>query len=320
VESAAAGSAAPVTGRGSGAWFNMLARPVATGQTPPAVPYRVITPEYFRTVGVRLVRGRLLTDRDGRGATPSVVVSESVAARFWPEGSGADAVGSDIYLGAPDNKLFDRATIVGVVSDVKLAGLDSGITQVVYVPHALMPAWSGFTFLLRTAGDPAALAAAARHEIRQLDPAIPVVRMRTMNDVVEGSVAPARSSMLLLTLFAAVALIMAAVGVFGVLSFNVTRRVREMGIRMALGADAGAVRGLVVREGMTQASAGIAVGLVGAFWLTSFMSTLLFAVPARDPLTFAGAAVLLLAVSALACYLPARRATRVNPLVVLRAD
>ena len=136
----------------------------------------------------------------------------------------------------------------------------------------------------------------------------------------QESLAPARSSMLLLLIFAAVALVMAAVGVFGVLSFSVTRRSREMGIRVALGADAGALRRLVVREGMVQAIAGIVLGLVGAFWLTRFMATLLFEVPARDPLTFAGASLVLMAVSALACYLPARRATRADPLVVLRSE
>jgi putative ABC transport system permease protein len=126
--------------------------------------------------------------------------------------------------------------------------------------------------------------------------------------------------MLLLMIFAGVALAMAAIGVFGVLSFSVTRRSREMGIRVALGADAGALRRLVVREGMLQAAAGVALGLVGAFWLTNFMATLLFEVPARDPLTFGGAALVLMVVSALACYLPARRATRADPLVVLRAE
>ena len=320
VEAVAAGSGVPLAGRGTGAWFNMYDRPVPPGQTPPGVPYRVVTPRYFETLGIRLLRGRLLSDRDGLDGTPSVVISESVASRFWPEGQGRDAIGAEIYLGAPGNRLFDRATVVGIVKDVKLAGLDSGMTEAVYATQTLMPFWRGFTFAIRTTGDPAALASAARHELRQIDAAMPVMAVRTMDDVLEGSMAPARSSMLLLTIFASVALAMAAVGVFGVLSFTVTRRSREMGIRMALGADATAVRWLVVRDGMRQAAAGIAVGLIGAFWLTGFMSTLLFQVAPRDPITFAGAALILTAVSALACYLPARRATRVNPLVVLRAD
>jgi putative ABC transport system permease protein len=317
VTAAAAGSGVPLAGRGSGAWFNLIERPSPAGQTPPAVPYRVVTRDYFRTFGIRLVQGRLLDSRDGRTGTPSVVISESVARRFWPD---ADPIGARIYLGAPDNKLFDEATVVGVVSDVKLAGLDSDITEAVYGLQTLMPFWTGFTFSLRTTGDPISTTRAAREQIRQLDAALPVTNVRTLAEIQNESMAPARSSMLLLTLFAALALVMAAIGVFGVLSFTVTSRTREMGIRMALGAEAGAVRSLVMREGLAQASVGIALGLAGAWWLTRFMSTLLFGIAPRDPWAFGGAALLLLAVSAAACYLPARRATLVDPLAVLRTE
>jgi putative ABC transport system permease protein len=320
VKVVAAGTSVPLAGRGNSAWFNILDRPVPPGQTPPGVPYRVITPGYFKALGIALVRGRLLDDRDGLDGTPSVVISESLARRLWPEQDGRDPIGTEIYLGAPTNKLFERATIVGIVNDVKLAGLDSAVAEAVYGTQSLMPFATNFTFLVRTEANPASLAAAARREIRRLDPALPVTSVRTMNEVMRGSVAPTRSSMLLLMIFAGVALAMAAIGVFGVLSFSVTRRSREMGIRVALGADAGVLRRLVVREGMLQAAAGVALGLVGAFWLTNFMATLLFEVPARDPLTFGGAALVLMAVSALACYLPARRATRADPLVVLRAE
>ena len=319
-EVVAAGTSVPLAGRGNGAWFNMLDRPVPPGQTPPGVAYRVITPDYFKALGIALIRGRLLSDRDGLTGTPSVVISESLARRFWPAGGGRDPLGSEIYLGAPTERVFERATVVGIVRDVKLAGLDSGVTDAVYGTQSLMPSATNFTVMVRTAGDPSSLVSAARQHIAGIDPALPINAVRTMSDLVRGSVAPARSSMLLLTMFAAVALVMAAVGVFGVLSFNVTRRSREMGIRVALGADAGALQRLVEREGMLQAVCGIALGLFGAFWLTGFMATLLFEVPARDPLTFAGAAFVLMVVSALACYLPARRATRADPLVVLRAE
>ena len=316
----AAGTSVPLTARGNSAWFNILDRPLPPGQTPPGIPYRVITPDYFRALGMALVRGRFLTDQDGLAGTPSVVISESLARRFWPESGGRDPIGSEIYLGAPDNKLFERATIVGVVRDVKLAGLDSGITEAVYGTQSLMPSATSFTFLMGTDVNPSTLAAAARHQISRIDPALPVTMVRTMTDVRRASLAPARSSMLLLTIFAAIALVMAAVGVFGVLSFSVTRRSREMGIRVALGADAGALRRLIVREGMLQAITGVSLGLLGAFWLTSFMAALLFEVPARDPVAFAGASLVLTAVSAIACYVPARRATRADPLVVLRAE
>lgn len=239
------------------------------------------------------------------------------ARRFWPD---ADPIGARIYLGAPDNKLFDEATVVGVVSDVKLAGLDSDITEAVYGLQTLMPFWAGFTFSLRTTGDPISTTRAAREQIRQLDAALPVTNVRTLAEIENESMAPARSSMLLLTLFAALALVMAAVGVFGALSFTVTSRTREMGIRMALGAEAGAVRSLVMGQGLAQATVGIVLGLAGAWWLTRFMSTLLFGIAPRDPWAFGGATLLLLAVSAAACYLPARRATLVDPLTVLRTE
>jgi putative ABC transport system permease protein len=317
VTKAAAGNAVPLVGRANGAWFNLIDRPWPPGQTPPGVPYRVITPDYFNALGIRLVKGRLLDARDGRDGTPSVVISESVARRFWPN---EDPIGARIYMGAPDNKLFEQAAVVGIVGDVKLAGLESNLTEAVYALQTLMPFWRGFTFVMRSSGDPALLAQAARAEVREMNPALPITNLRTLAEIEALSMAPARSSMLLLTIFAGVALVMAAIGVFGVLSFNVNRRSREMGIRMALGAEAGAVRRLVMREGLLQAAAGVLFGLLGAWWLTRYMETMLFQVDARDPMTFAGAAGVLLLVSAAACYFPARRATRVDPLTVLRAE
>ncbi|HEX2455303.1 MAG TPA: ABC transporter permease [Vicinamibacterales bacterium] len=320
VQAAAAGSGVPVAGRGTGAWFNVIAHPAPPGTTPPGVPYRVITPGYFRAVGIGLLRGRLLTEHDGLDGTPSVVISESTARHYWADASKGDPIGADIYLGAPDNKLFDRATVVGIVRDVKLAGLDSGITEAVYGLNTLMPFWSNFTFVLRTSADPESVAAAARHEIRQLDPTLPITGMRTMTDILGQSVAPARGSMMLLGLLAVVALLMATIGVFGVLSYNVSRRAREVGIRMALGAEPSSVRRLVLRQGLTQAAIGLAIGVAGALWLTRFMSALLFNVSPSDPLTLAGVSALLGLTAAIACYVPARRATRVDPLVVLRAE
>jgi putative ABC transport system permease protein len=320
VQAAAAGSGVPIAGRGTGAWFNVIAHPAPPGTTPPGVPYRVITTGYFRTVGIPLLRGRLLSERDGLDGTPSVVISESTARHFWPTAESGDPIGAEIYLGAPDNKLFERATVVGIVRDVKLAGLDSGITEAVYGLNTLMPFWTNFTFVLRTAGDPESVAAAARHEIRQLDPTLPVTSVRSMTDILGQSVAPARGSMMLLGLLALVALLMAMIGVFGVLSYNVTRRAREVGIRMALGAEPASVRRLVLRQGLTQTAIGIAIGLAGALWLTRFMSALLFNVSPSDPLTLAGVSALLGLTAAIACYVPARRATRVDPLVVLRAE
>jgi putative ABC transport system permease protein len=320
VSDAAASSYAPIVGRGTGAWFNIVARPIPPGSTPPGIPYRVITKDYFKTMQIPLVRGRLLDDRDGRTGTPSVVISESLARRFWPSAAEGDPIGSDIYLGAPDNKLFDRATVVGIVKDVQLAGLGRSLTDAVYGLNTLMPFWRAFTFTVRTQGNPASLAADARAIVRQADPSLAVTAVRAMSDIVRTSIAPTRASMLLLMLFAAVAMTMAAVGVFGVMSYTVTLRAREMGIRLALGARPSEVRRMVIGDGLRQAIAGVIVGIAGAIWLTRLMGSMLFGVHPGDPLTLAIVAVLLLVVATLACYLPARRATRVDPLVVLRTS
>jgi putative ABC transport system permease protein len=319
VTDAAASSYAPIVGRGTGAWFNVIGRPLPPGTTPPGVPYRVITPGYFKTMQIPLLRGRLLEDRDGTAAAAAVVVSESLARRFWP--ASADlAIGSEIYLGAPDNKLFERATIVGIVKDVQLAGLGGTLTDAVYGLNTLMPWWRNFTYTVRTAGDPASLATTARHIVREADPSLAVTSLQAMTDIMRTSIAPTRASMLLVMLFAAIAMAMAAIGVFGVMSYAVNLRAREMGIRLALGARPAEVRRMIVADGMKQALLGVAIGAGGAVWLTRAMTSMLFGVQPGDPLTLAAASALLFATAAIACYIPARRATRVDPLIVLRAE
>ena len=242
------------------------------------------------------------------------VISESLARRFW---GASDPIGSGIYMGAPSNKLFDRATVVGIVKDVKLAGLGSSLTDAVYGLQTLMPWWRNFTFTMRTAGDPASLAPAARAIVRDTDPSLAITQLQAMTDIMRTSAAPTRASMLLLVIFAALATVMAAVGVFGVMSYAVTLRAREMGIRLALGARPSEVRRMILVDGMKQALVGVVIGVAGAGWLTRMMASLLFGVPPGDPLTLSTVATLLLATSALACYLPARRAT-IDPLMVLK--
>jgi putative ABC transport system permease protein len=332
VVDAAASSYAPIVGRGTGAWFNLVARPLPPGTTPPAVPYRVVTRDYFKTMQIPLVRGRLLEDRDGLNGTPSVLISESLAQRFWGDSADlsrrsgqaakadGDPIGSRIYLGAPANKLFDAATVVGIVKDVKLAGLGNSLTDAVYGLQTLMPWWRNFTFTVRSSGDPTALAPSVRQIVRETDPSLALTGLQAMTDIMRTSIAPTRASMLLLVLFAAIAMVMAAVGVFGVMSYAVNLRAREMGIRLALGARPSEVRRMIVGDGMKQALLGVGLGLLGAVWLTRMMGTLLFGVTPGDPLTLATVALLLLMTAALACYVPARRATKVDPLVVLRTE
>ena len=316
VRSAAIVSQLPVTGRGIGAWFNRLDRELPPDVKPMGEAYRVVTPEYFATVGLPLKRGRLLT-ADDRRERPAVVINEALARKYY---EGEDPVGKEIYLGAPDNRLFDRGTIAGVVGNTRDAGLGSDPLPTVYIPYAVMPMWPSFSYVVRTTGEPLAVAGAAREAIRALDPNVPVRDVRTLDAVLAESVAPARWSTTLLGVFAAVALVMAALGVFGVLSFLVTQRTRELGIRIALGAAPAAVRRMVVGQGVGLVAAGLALGVAGAIALTRLMASLLYGVSATDPVTYAGVAAVLVGVAVLASYLPARRATRVDPMIALRAD
>ena len=320
VTNAAIASAAPVLSRGSGAWFNILSRPLPPGKTPPVVPYRIVSAGYFETMGIPLVRGRYLDAHDGLDGTPSVVISESVARHFWPTSASGDPIGSEVYLGASDNRLFPHAVIVGIVKDVELSGFSSHITEAVYATNTLAPFWRTFTFVVRTEGDPSALASQARAVVRQADPSMAVTAMQTMPEIERQSMAPARASMLLLTLFAGIAVVMAAIGVFGVMSYTVTLRTREMGIRLALGATPSEVQRLIVRAGLRQALAGAAVGLVGAIAMMRGMTSLLFQIPPNDPVTLACVTLVLLVTAAAASYVPARRATRLDPLRVLRTE
>jgi putative ABC transport system permease protein len=307
----------PVAGRGNGAWFNIVDRPWPADTTPPGVPNRVVRANYFQALGIPLLRGRGFTDRDGLDGVRAVVVSESVARRFFPD---VDPLGQRIYMGAPDNRVVPDAEIVGVAADVKQTGLDEERPEAVYAPHALVPVISDFTFAVRTSGDPAALAPAVREVMRRLDPGVPLIRVRTMHDILGRATAPARSSMVLVGVFAGVALALALIGVFGVLSYTVTQQTAEFGIRMALGASARRVHFLVLGRGMVPVAAGIAIGVAGAIALRSFMGTLLFGVAPTDPATLVAVATLLLVTAAAAAYLPARRATRVDPLRVLRHE
>lgn len=317
VTAVARSSTLPVAGRGVSAWFTMLDSPWPPGQTPPAVPYRVVSPNYFAALGIPLRRGRALTNEDGLDGFRAVVVSESVERRFWP---GESALGRRIYLGAPDNRLFPDAEIVGVAGDVKQAGLDEATSEAVYIPHRLMPQWSFFTFAVRTTVTPTSVAAAARGEIARIDPAIPIQHLRTMDDIVARSLTPAHASMSLVGLFGVVAIALTLVGLFGVLAHHVSQRRMEIAIRMALGAPARSVKLLVVRQGMRQVGAGIALGLLGCLLVTRYLQELLFEVQPADPLTLAAVSAALLVLGMGAMYVPARRAARVEPLEAIRAS
>jgi predicted permease len=317
VRAAAVTSQLPVTGRGTGAWLNIVDRPTKPNETPPAEAYRVVTPDYFSTMGIRLLRGRLPTPDDRADHTPAVVVNEALAKRYWPN---EDPIGKQVQLGAPGNYLIPPSPIVGIVANTPDGGLDAPPLPAVFLPLRVAPWWSAFSYVIRTNGRPTAVTSAVRRELRALFPAMAIRNVQTMDDVLYDSAAPARLSARLIGAFAIVALITAALGVFGVLSFVVAQRTRELGIRMALGAAPGDVRRMVLGYGSRLALAGLAIGLLGSFALTRLISGVLFGVTPTDPLTFGVVSAILLGIGVLASWLPARRATRIDPIVALRAD
>ena len=305
----------PVTGRGNGAWFNRVDRPWPADQTPPAVPNRVVRANYFEVMGIPLRRGRTFTADDGGEGRRVVIVSESIARRFF---AGEDPIGKHIYMGAPDNRVVPDSEIIGIVADVKQLGLDEERAETVYAPHTAVPSITNLNIAVRTTIDPASLAPAVRDLMRRLDPGVPLIRMQTMDDILGRALAPTRSSMILVAVFAAVALSLAVIGVFGVLSYTVTQQSAEFGIRMALGATRDRVLWLVLGRGMLPVAIGVALGIGGAVAVARYLRGLLFGVTPTDPATLAGVTALLVATAAVAAYLPARRATQVDPVQILR--
>jgi predicted permease len=292
--------------------FDLVDRPVPSGTTQPAVPWLVVSPGFFDAMGVRLLRGRLPDETDVLGQPRVVAVSSRWAARFYP---GEEVLGRQLYAGG---NRTSTVTVVGVVSDVKYEGLASLDESVVYESYT-QNAWRSVNLVIRSRGS-SVTAAQVRSQLHLLDPDVPLVNVQTMRDRLTASVARPRYWATLVGLFAAVGLTLAAVGIYGVLSYAVSRQKRDIGIRMALGADASAVRRSVVRRGMGQAALGLAIGLTGALFLTRWLEDLLFDVSSTDPATFALASLLLLAVALAASYWPARRATQVDPVRVLAEE
>ena len=318
VNAAAASGYAPFTSENNSATFETEETRYMEGKTPPRdVPmafFRPVSPNYFRTLGIPLLRGRELTARDNEYSPPVAVINETMARRFWP---GQNPIGRRFRTSTK----FPWRTIVGVVGDVKYRGLGLAAIPEMYFsyPQALWPQHA-MTVVLRTSGDPANLAAAARREVLAIDPDLPIYDVRTMEDLVYRSLAGPRFNMLMLEIFAGLALMLAGVGIYGVIGYSVTQRTHELGLRMAMGAQARDVIKLVLREAMILTSIGLAAGLVAALVATRLLSSLLFAVRPTDPGVFVAVSVLLTAVALLASYIPARRATRVDPINALRCE
>jgi putative ABC transport system permease protein len=290
--------------------------PIAPGDEP-SLETRSVIGDYFQAMGIPLKSGRDFASQDFIEKAPLVgIANDAMVRQYFPK---EDPLGKRIrWARSPQ---IEWITIVGVVGDVKHFGLDLPEEPGLYSPYTQAPPWKRWTSLVvRTQSDPASMAGAVKQQVWKIDPQLPLTKVETMDEVAAGSFAARRFNMLLLVIFAGLALLLAAVGIYGVMSYAVTQRTQEIGIRMALGARAIDVLRLIIRNGITLISIGVVIGLAGAFALTRLLATLLFGVGPTDKLTFATVSAVLIFVALLACYIPARRATKVDPLVALRYE
>jgi putative ABC transport system permease protein len=319
VRSAGAASTLPVSGTGGLIHFNIYGRPPKTPHDYIAAGYRAVTANYFETLGVPLLQGRFIAPADIEKAPSVVVINATMARAYFP---GENPLGKRLQIGAMPESEVPWMEIVGVVGDVT-QGLGLDPKAEMYLPYhqgdQLLPVFQ-LSVVLRTAGDPHQQAAALRAALAEIDPNQPLVKVRTMEDNMAATVAEPRFRAWLIGIFAGLALLLAAVGIYGVMSYSVTQRTSEIGIRITLGAQPQDVFRIVVGEGLRFALIGVALGVAGGLALTRLLNSFLYGVSATDPLTFSGVAVLLILVSAAACFFPAHRATRVDPIIALRYE
>ena len=315
VQSVGAVSVLPLSGGGSSGSFRIEGREIPQGQSLPHGARWAATSDYFKTMGIPLIRGRYFEERDVAEALPVAIIDQSLAQKYWPN---EDPVGKRIsFEGSRDNRIWRE--IVGLVGHVKHTDLEGESRAQYYIPHQQRPQ-PGMALVVRTPNDPNSLAGSVRGVIKSADADLPVFRVRTMDQFVADSMTQRKFALLLICVFACLALLLSAIGLYGVMAYSVTQRTHELGLRMALGAQASDVLKLVVKQGMLLAVIGLALGVVGAIFLSRLMKTMLFNVSATDPLVFVAIALTLAAVALLACFVPARRATKVDPMVALRYE
>jgi len=270
-----------------------------------------VSPAYFSTLGIQVLKGRTFTDADDEQAPKVAVVNETLAHHMWP---GEDPLGKELPL------MNDMINVVGVVADTRHEGLSADVESEIYLPLLQSGLITPMQLAVRTAADPVSMISAVRTQIAAIDSEQPIYNVTTLEQTLSDSISPRRFNMLMLGIFAGIALALATVGIYGVMAFSVTQRTREIGIRMALGAERGDVLALMARQALGVTLAGVAFGLVGAWALTRFITSFLYGVQATDPATFVVVPLALVTVSLLACYIPARRATKVDPMVALRYE
>ncbi len=305
----------PLSGMEEGIGFSIEGQPPpAPGEQRTAGP-RGVSPDYFKAQGIQLLKGRVFTESDGSDTPPVVLINEAMARRYWPN---QDPIGRRISFNLRNGQPV-WCEIVGVVKSVRHMALDEELRPEIYIPFTQHPL-AFMTLVARTDSDPLGFVAAVRSQVQAVDKDQPITNIRTMEEILARSVSQPRFNLMLMAIFAGLALLLAAVGIYGVMSHLVTQRTHEIGVRMALGAQTRDVLRLVIRQGMALMLTGLLVGLITALGLTRLMRNLLFDVSATDPLTFFVIALLLALVALLACYLPARRATKVDPLVALKYE
>ncbi|HEV7844144.1 MAG TPA: ABC transporter permease, partial [Pyrinomonadaceae bacterium] len=312
VTESAAVNYVPMGRSSSSSYFRIEGQPAPPKGKEPHADYRVVTPRYFEAIGTPIRQGRVFNEQDKKDSPKVVVVNERLARRYFPAG---DAVGKRLVISEEDGPL----EIVGVAADVKNEDLEEEADLTTYRPFQQDPWWS-MALVVRTNSDPKQLAPLVRGEVRAIDQEQPVYNIKTMEQIVDESISAKRLAMLMLGFFAFGALLLAAIGIYAVMSYAVTSRSHEIGIRMALGAQPRDILALVIKQGLILTLIGVGLGLIGALALTRAMTEILYGVKATDPLTFGGISLLLSIVAFIACYVPARRATKVDPMVALRYE
>jgi putative ABC transport system permease protein len=315
VQFAGAVSGLPLSGQGGSGTTTIDSQSVPMEDTTPEADQRVVSSGYFKAMGISLVRGRFFEARDSDTAPPVTIVDESLAQTYWPN---QDPIGKRLHPGGRQSQA-PWVTVIGVVRHVRNRTLEARSRVEVYWPENQRPS-RGMTLAVLASANPMNLAPTIQREVGAIDPDLPVYRVRTMTEVMGDSLRRRRLALILLAVFAGLALLLAAVGIYGVTSYGVAQHQREIGLRMALGADRGQVMRMMIRRGMGTIAVGLALGLILALSLTRLMSGLLFAVRASDPLALGGAALLLTAAALFAIIIPARRAARLDPMVALRNE